>query len=232
MSTIGIAGVTIPGAVDCILKINRFSSLYYPINEHPNVILYQPNFGIFQTALNNRDWPKVLLELSKSVEALARMGADFALVPANGVHPVIAQLQKESTIPVLNILEIVCSACKERKLKKIGVMGVLWTMSDHLYKATMKANGIEEVVPSDQEQKIIHNAIFSEIIPTGTACSATIASLLSVVDSLKRRGCDGIALACTELPLVLNETNCGIPAIDTTGVLAKAALKRCAQLHL
>jgi aspartate racemase len=224
MLTIGVAGVTIPGAVDCINKINRASSLYYGGNEHPHVVLHQPNFGILQEAFKNDDWEKVLLELSKSVELLVQMGADFVIIPANTVHRVIADLQ--SSVPILNMLEVVSDACKEKNMKKVGILGTVWTMSGHLYKNSLEACGIEEVIPTDEEQKIIHASIFSEIIPTGTVRPETLEAMLTVVESLKRRGCEGIALACTELPLVLNQANCGIPVIDTTDALAQAAVKR------
>ncbi len=224
MPTIGVAGVTIPGAVDCIHKINRSSGLYFSNNEHPSILLYQPNFGIMQSALQNQDWDKVLSELSKSVQFLSEMGADFAIIPANSVHKVIDELREQNTIPILNMLEIVANACSEKKLKKIGIMGTIWTMSGHLYKAQLEKNGMEEIIPSEQEQKIIQDAIFSEIIPTARVKPGTLAALLDIVNSLKKRGCDAVALACTELPLVLNEENCATAVIDTTEALAQAAL--------
>lgn len=226
MPTIGIAGVTIPGAVDCISKINQHSSSYFASNHHPHVILFQPNFGTMQSAFQADDWNKVLLELSKSVEVLAQMGADFVIIPANTVHRVISDLQKQSSVPILNMLEIVCDECKDKKIQKIGILGTVWTMSGHLYKDTLEAHGLEEVIPSEEEQKIIQAAIFSELIPTGTVKASTLAALLEVVSSLKEKGCDGIALACTELPLVLNESNCGTIVIDTTDALAKAAIRK------
>jgi len=225
MPTIGVAGVTIPGAVDCIQKMNLHSSRYFPNNEHPHVILYQPNFGIMQAAFKAGDWDKVRDELTKSVEALAQMGADFAIIPANTVHRVIDQL--ECSIPVLNMLEIVSQECKERKIQKVGILGTTWTMSGHLYKDALETNGIEEVIPAEDEQKIIQDAIFTELVPTGRVKPSTLAAMLVVVESLKSRGCDGIVLACTELPLVLNEANCATLIIDTTDALAKASIDLC-----
>lgn len=224
--TIGIAGVSIPGAVDCISKINQLSSSHFSDHTHPNILLHQPNFSPMARALHNEEWNIVLDSLLESVNILAKAGADFVIIPANSVHKVISELQQKSPIPVLNMLEIVCDECRERKITKIGILGTVWTMSGHLYKDRMEAKGIEEVIPSEEEQKIVQNAIFSELIPTGSVSLATLNALLAVVQSLKQKGCDGIALVCTELPLVLNDSNCGIPVIDSTDVLAKAALKK------
>lgn len=229
MKTIGVCGVTIPGAVDCIQKINQHSSRYFLTNEHPHVILYQPNFGPMQTSLKANNWPQVLIELTKSIEALTKAGADFAIVPANSVHKVIYELQKLSPIPILNMLEIVSNECKKRNIQKVGILGTIWTMSGHLYKESLASYGIEEIIPNQNEQTIVQNAIFNELIPTGKVSPSTFNALLGIVASLKNAGCDGITLACTELPLVLNEENCGMPVIDSTDVLAIAAVKRCAE---
>ncbi len=220
--TIGIAGVTIPGAVDCIQKINRASSKYFSKNEHPHIVLNQPNFGTLQTAFFEDDWSKVAEELSVSAKKLAQMGADFVIIPANTVHRVIADVH--SPIPVLNMLDIVSAECKTKNMKKVGILGTVWTMSGHLYAGSLKAYGIEECIPSQEEQKIIQEAIFSELVPTGRIQPDTLAAMLSVVQSLQLRGCDGIALACTELPLVLNSSNCGLPVLDTTDILAQASV--------
>lgn len=223
MQTIGIAGVTIPGAVDCIQKINLVSSQLFEDNAHPHLLLVQPNFAIMQAAFFEDNWDQVCSQLCHSIDILAQMGADFAIIPANTVHRVIDQVQKKAPIPVLNMLEIVSDVCKEQKIKKIGILGTTWTMSGHLYQDTLAKQGVEEVIPTAEEQSIIQHAIFYELIPTGTVKQETLVAMLTVVASLKKRGCDGIALACTELPLVLNGSNCGMPVIDTTEALARAA---------
>ena len=159
MPTIGIAGVTIPGAVDCISKINRHSSHYFASNHHPHVILFQPNFGILQSAFRANDRNQVLLELSKSVEALAQMGADFVIIPANTVHRVIRDLQKQSSVPILNMLQIVCDECKDKRIKKMKPLGQSG-QCQVIFINTLEAHGLEEVIPSEEEQKMIQDAIF------------------------------------------------------------------------
>lgn len=225
--TIGIAGVSIPGAVDCISKINQLSSRYFSDHAHPNILFYQPNFSPIEQALQNERWDVILDSLLESVNILAKAGADFVIVPANTVHKVIFELQQKSPIPVLNILEIAAKECQRRKIKRVGIMGSSWTMANHLYREILQTKGMEECVPSKTDQQVIQRAILSELIPTGKVAANTLSSLFQVVKALKEAGCDGIVLACTELPLVLNEANCEIPTLDTTALLAEAAL-----LHL
>lgn len=228
--TIGIAGVSIPGAVDCIQKINLFTPRYFLQQGNPNIVMHQPNFLIFQQAFRLEKWDIVSSELLASIDCLKKMGADFVIIPANTVHRVIAEVQEHSSIPVLNMLQVVSEECRRQKLTKVGVLGTSWTMSGHLYQDILKNHGVTELIPIDDEQKVIQDAIFFELVPTGRATPDTLSALLQVVQSLKSRGCEGIILACTELPLVLNENNCEMPVVDTTAVLAEAALKQAATI--
>lgn len=232
MPTIGVVGVTIPGATDCINKINHKCQAYFNHYEHPNIILHQLNFAPIHQAQNTGRWDIVENRLLESIEALNKLGTDFVIIPANTVHKVISSLQSRSPIPIISMLDVVADACEELKLKKIGIIGTHWTMIDHLYSATLTARRIEEIIPTVEDQTIIQKAIFQELIPAGKASDKMISALLGVVHRLKIQGCDGIALACTELPLVLNDKNCETIMLDTTSILAEAAVKKAISLKL
>lgn len=206
--TIGILGVTLPGAIDCLRKIHQRAP------NPPPLIFYQPPFDSIEEALEKADWPRVIKELVASLTALATMGADFAIIPCNTIHKVIKELQEESPIPVINLVEEVQKEGKRRGLKAMGVIGTLWTMAGGLYKGC--------TMPTAEQQDIIQRAIFDELLPQGFVSAKTLHALLEIIDSLEG---DGLILGCTELQLVLNEANCGKAVIDTTEVLAKAALQ-------
>lgn len=230
MPTIGIAGVTIPGAIDCINKIHKLSRYTFQQYQHPNIKLDQPDFLPIHQAQEQSNWTEVRDRLVASIESLAKSGADFAILPANTVHIVIEEVQNRSSISILNMLEIVSTACQRKGLKKVGVLGTKWTMSCHLYQEPFAKKNIIEIIPSSDDQQVIQNAIFLELIPRGLASKETLSALLKVVENLKQQGCNGLILACTELPLVLNTQNCGIEAIDTTAVLAEAAITESMKL--
>lgn len=230
MPTIGIAGVTIPGAIDCINKINQFSRESFEEFRRPNIKLDQPDFYPTHEAQIESKWSIVSDRLVDSIQSLARSGADFAIIPANTVHIVIEGIQKRSSIPVLNMLDIVSETCHKNERKRVGVLGTRWTMNGHLYQKPFEKVGITEITPTDDEQNLIQRAIFSELIPRGFASNETVADLLRVVNRMQNSGCDAIILACTELPLVLNTDNCGIPAFDTTAILAQAAVTESVRL--
>lgn len=228
--TIGIAGVTIPGAIDCINKINQKARGNFAHHHHPNIILHQPNFGPTHHAQNYGRWDIVENRLIESIETLAKGGADFVIIPANTVHKVIDNIKKRATIPVISMLDMVATECNNNNLKKVGILGTRWTMADHLYKKPLSLHGIEEIIPSQEDQDIVQKAIFEQLIPTGNVTLKTLEALLSVTEKLKLNGCDGIVLACTELPLVLNKENCGILTLDTTAILAEGAIRHALNL--
>ncbi|WP_440030346.1 aspartate/glutamate racemase family protein [Chromobacterium amazonense] len=222
--TIGIAGVTVPGAVDCLSKIHRLCADRFPTHHHPRFVLDQPDFGIVHQAQDDDRWDKVADSIVGSLQRLAGAGAELAVIPANTVHLVVDDIRARSPIPLISMLDVVADACAARGLKRVAILGTRWTMARRLYQAPLAARGIAEMIPDEAQQAIIQRAIFSELVPTGRASDETLAALLQVVQSMQAQGCDGVALACTELPLVLNDANCGMPAIDTTLTLAEAAM--------
>jgi aspartate racemase len=229
---IGVVGVTIPGALDCISKINSESKNYFPAYQHPHIVLHQLSFKSTHDAQEQDNWNIVEDNLLHSLQEVSKLGADFAIIPANTVHRLIDNLKDKSPVTIISMLDVVAEECKRQNIKKLGILGTSWTMKDHLYKTILAKNHIEEVTPSLEDQNAVQQAIFSELIPHGKVCDQTLGQLIAIVQKLKALGCDGIALACTELPLVLNDENCNIKTIDTTNVLAKAAVKRAHELHL
>lgn len=228
LATIGVVGVTIPGATDCIQKMNQYFQDYFKPFQAPNIILHQPNFFPFHEAQEANRWDLIESYLLASLWFLKTAGADFAVIPANTAHKVIVPLQEHTPIPLIDMLEEVANECALLKYRRVGVLGTRWTMSDHLYQHPFLEKNMIEVVPSLEDQSIIQKAIFEELVPFGRVHQETLNKMLGVVTRLKNESCDVIALACTELPLVLNAENCGINVLDTTAILAKAAVKYAA----
>lgn len=226
LPVIGIAGVSMPGALDCLSKLHQLSAgLCGGHHHHPRFVLDQPDFGIVHAAQLQERWDIVEDSIVGSLQRLAGAGAQLAVIPANTVHCRIDSIRQRSPVPLLSMLEVVAAACQRRGLRRVGVLGTRWTMQSHLYHGPLAAVGIEECIPEPAQQALLQQVIFDELVPTGRASAQGLRQLLQVVDGLRAQGCDGLALACTELPLVLDEANCAMPAVDTTAVLAAAALQ-------
>lgn len=225
MPTIGIAGVGLPSAIYCTELINHFCKDVFSPLTRPNIVMHTPNLQpTYQAEVSDR-WDIVAEHLLFSINMLAKMGADFAIIPANAVHRVISQVQQMAPIKVLDILTEVADVCKIQGYKKVGITGTSWTLAGHYYQTRLAERGIEEIIPEPEEQVIFQNAIMNELVPNASAQPKTVQQLLSIIKNLQNKGCDAIALACTELPLILNDENCGLNTLDSTAILAKAAIR-------
>ncbi len=222
MKRIGVLGVTAPGALICIQHILDESNRRGLRQPEISVLLMPPD-AVF-TAQKIRDWAEVARVLEDGIKKLKGAGADFVIIPSNTPHYAWPYLQSKSVLPLLSIVDATVSECKRMKLNKIGVTGTSLTMEDGLYKKPLEESGMEHIIPDSEDRADMNKIIFDELVPTGKASEVSVQTLLAIVDRLKKKGCDGIVLGCTELPIVLNEMNVGLPTIDTTKVLAIKAL--------
>lgn len=227
MPTIGVAGVGLPSAIYSIELINKFCKDKFSPWTRPNIVMHTPNLlPTYQAEASGR-WDIVAEYLLSSIRLLAKMGADFAIIPANSVHRVITEIQQAAPIKVLDILTEVSDIAQSKGYKKVGIMGTVWTLAGHYYQSRLAERGIIEVIPEPDEQLILQDAIMNELVPNARVTPETLQKILTIVQSLKNKGCDAIALACTELPLILDDENCGLPTLDSTAILAEAALRSC-----
>ena len=221
---IGIVGVSAEGASLCYKTICSEASKLMGLNNHPEISLHNQSFHKILEPFNKKDRKALAKIINNSIEKLASIGADFAIIPANSVHFAFKEIKKISPIPVLSIIEIAAQECKKKNYKKVGILGVGMTMSDGLYDESLKKYSIEPITPSKSEQKIISDVIYNEIVPAKVT-DESINKIINVIKSLKEKGCDSVILGCTELPLVINKNNSPLPFIDTTRLLARKALE-------
>lgn len=159
-----------------------------------------------------------------SVDKLACAGADFAICPANTVHEAFEFIRPRSPIPWLHIVEGVADAAAEQGLSKLGVLGTRFLMEGKVYQEVLAARGIEAATPQALQRDKINTLIFDELVK-GILKSSTKEFFQSVVAQLAEAGCDGVVMGCTEIPLILSPEDVEIPLLDSTRLLAKAALE-------
>ncbi len=161
------------------------------------------------------------------LEKLARAGADFGLLSANTAHIVFDQVQQRVSIPLISILEATCAEAKTKGLRRVGLLGTRFTMEGSFYPKVFARAGIQLVRPSEQERPWIHERYMGELVK-GVFLPETRAALLNVIERLKREeNIDGLALAGTELPLILRDAHIeGVTLLDTTKIHVEAAVER------
>lgn len=221
MKHIGIVDITTVGACICANEIVALAARENLTSNHPEFTLHAFSFEIYKNFVLKQDWNGLANKILESIEKLKKTGADFIIIPSNTPHFAISIIQERSPLPVLNLIEITADECFEKHYRRVAVLGTKFTMQNGLYDQPLKQRNITIVIPNDLICERIHNLIMDEIIPS----KINPETVELVKNDIKKLKCDAVILGCTELPEVFNEINLGIPVVDTTRLLARAALE-------
>lgn len=221
---IGIVAVSVEGAALCYRTIVLESESLLGENNHPRITLDNLPHAPILDAMVAGDLSAVARSMATSIETLAGAGASFAVCPDNTVHIAMPFLGPTS-IPLLPITHVVAAEARARGFARVGVLGTRMTMHSTLYPDALGEYGISAVTPTPEEQDIIDGAIWRELV-RGRFTDSTRRAYQTVIDSLRARGCDSVALVCTEIPLLIAPSDSSLPTLDSTRLLATAALQR------
>ncbi len=216
---IGIVACSPPGAALCYQQIATGSA--HP----PEVSVHAHPFDAYMHHIEAGDWERVGGLMLDSAEKLAEIGADFAIAPCNTIHHAMEFVVPRSPIPWLHIAAEVAREARLRRYRRIVVLGTRLIMESDLYAEQLHMAGIECAIPDAVEREEMDRWIFSEMV-AGKFSDAARAYFGSVVGEMARRGCDAVGLCCTELPLLFQGMDAGLPLLDSTMILAQAALER------
>lgn len=184
----------------------------------PEIIIYSVSLEEVLTLVGKEQWDHLIYLLVAKIKALHKAGADFAFISANTPHIVFDEVQAKSPIPLLSIVTATLDKAKELGLKKVGLLGTRFTMEKNFFLAPFSAAGIDVVVPPPADREYIHSKLMHEI-ELGIITEETRAGLLAVIERmLAREGIDAVILGCTELPLILEKDEYGIPFLNTTAI--------------
>ncbi len=170
------------------------------------------------------DWQGVANLMLSSADKLAKIGADFLICPDNTIHHVLPLVRPHSPRPWLHIAEEVAAEAVRRGFHKIGILGTRYLVSSAVYPDKLAERGLSWRRPSDAEREGINRIIFEELV-YGRLETQSLSYFQQVIEGLKRAGCDAVVLGCTEIPLLVNDSNSPLPTLDSTRLLARAALR-------
>ena len=230
MKTIGIIGGLGPEST-----VDYYKEIIAAFNErddemaYPEVIIYSVNIDEFMKFVETKNWSGLSEWLLEKISSIHRAGAQFAVIASNTPHIVFDEIKSKSPIPLLSIVEETCNKAQEMDLKNVGLMGTKLTMEADFYKKPFVSKGMSVVVPSEEEQQLIHHKLFSEI-ELGIFKDPTREELLAIAKRMvDEEGVDALILGCTELPLILTERKYGIPFLNTTAIHCESIIKHCLQ---
>lgn len=230
MKTIGIIGGLGPeSTVDYYKEIIAAFNTKYVEMAYPEIIIYSANLNELMKFVETKNWPRLSEWLLEKISSIQRAGAEFAVIASNTPHIVFDEIKSKSSVPLLSIVEETCNKAQEMDLKNIGLMGTKLTMEADFYKKPFISKGISVVVPSEEEQQLIHHKLFSEI-ELGIFKDSTKEELLAIAKRMvDEEEIDSLILGCTELPLILTESKYDIPFLNTTAIHCESIIKHCLQ---
>jgi aspartate racemase len=223
MKTIGLIGGT-----SWVSTLEYYRMINQSINEKMSgmfsgkILLYSVNHEEF-IADAETDWDEVSEKLSSIAKMLEHAGADCLLICANTMHMAADYIRRQIKIPLIHITEETAKKVKKQHLNKVGLIGTQTTMEYPFFKKVLSDFGIDTLIPAKEDREYIQSTIFSEL-SKGIFRKETKEGYKDILNRLILKGAEGIILGCTEIPLLIKEGDCTVPAFDTTAIHANAAV--------
>ena len=192
---------------------------------HPEVSLHGHSMEAYSRFLDAGDWESVGDLMLDSAQKLAAAGAQLLVCPDNTIHQALPRIVDRSPLPWLHIAEVVATTASERGYRRVGVLGTRWLVDSEVYPDKLAAFGIEALRPTDAERDEIHRIIMDELVH-GRFEPAGVAFHRAVIERMRTKGCDAVVLGCTEIPLIIDDSSSALPTLDSTRLLARAAVER------
>jgi aspartate racemase len=225
---IGIVACSAEGAALCYRTICLEGAALMGPHDHPEVSLHNHSLAEYMKYIDTGDWAGVAVLMLSSAEKLARAGADFLVCPDNTIHQAFDLVEHRSPRPWLHIAREVAKEACHSHFKRLGILGTRYLMEGPVYPQALKAAGLDCRTPDPPQRERINQIIFDELVNaqfTGRA----LAYFTEVIRSLADEGCDAVVLGCTEIPLLVTPESSPLPTLDSTRLLAKAALRKAVE---
>ena len=215
---IGIAACSAEGAALCYRTICVEGAQLLGGHAHPEVSMHTPSLEEYMQRIYRGDWDGVGKLMLESSAKLAKAGCDFLICPDNTIHQALPYVVPRSPLPWLHIADAVMAEAKARGYRKIGLSGTRWLMEGPVYPSDLL-----RPAPADREE--MNRVIMDELV-RGIFKPQAVAFFQRVYTRMSEEGCNAVVMGCTEIPLVMNDANSPLPTLDSTRLLARAALRR------
>jgi aspartate racemase len=223
MKHIGILAHSYEGATLCFHEMCAEGVRRLGPHNHPEITLTCTAMAHSLDAWSRRDNAELRAMFMVDAEKLEAAGADFFVCPDNSAHIALESPGEPFPIPALNIAEVVAGQAELDGRRKVGILGTNWTMTGPVYPGALGRRGIDWAVPGEADRTIAHNIIMDELC-LGTFSDASRDIYVGIIEKLAKEGCDSVALVCTEIPLLITQDASPLPILDSTRLLARAAV--------
>jgi len=225
MLHIGIVACSTEGAALCYRTVSLEGAEMLGRHDHPEVSLHSHSLARYMKYITAGDWAGVAELMLSSAEKLARVGADFLICPDNTIHQAFDLVEHRSPRPCLHIAREVAAEAQRRQFKRLAVLGTKYLMEGPVYREALKAAGIEHRVPGAEQRERINQIIFDELV-NGQFLPRSLDYFVEIIGAMKDEGCGAVVLGCTEIPLLVAPESSPLPVLDSTRLLARAAVRK------
>jgi len=224
---IGIVACSTEGAALCYRTVALEGSQILGRHDHPEVSLHSHSLAKYMKCVYASDWAGVAELMLSSADKLARAGADFLICPDNTIHQAFDMVEHRSPRPWLHIAREVAREAQRRHYKRLAVLGTRYLMEGPVYREALSAAGIEHRTPATEQRERVDQIIMDELV-NAQFLPRSLAYYVEVIRSLQDEGCDAVVLGCTEIPLLVTPESSPLPTLDSTRLLARAAVRKAA----
>lgn len=221
---IGIVACSAEGAALCYRTLCAEAPATMGEHMHPEVSMHTHPLGEYMVHIRSANWPGVADLMLSSAKKLAKAGAEFAICPDNTIHQAFDQVTAASPIPWLHIADAVASEARSLGFRTLAITGTKYLTTGPVYPDRLRTYGIDCCIPDAPEREEIDRIIFSELV-NGVFTERSRRYVNAVIQTMKDRGCEGVVLGCTEIPLLVDPGDCPLTTLDSTRLLARSALK-------
>jgi len=225
---VGIVACSAEGAALCYRTVCAEAPQLLGPYAHPELSLHGHSFALYDERIVRGDWAGVAELMLDSARKLAAAGAQFLICPDNTIHQAFPYLEARSPLPWLHIAEVVAAEAAARRFRKLGLTGTRWLVSSEVYPEKLAKRGLAWVRPDEADRLECSRIIMEELV-NGRFRPEAVATFQAVIGRLKDAGCDAVVLGCTEIPLIISDANSPLPTLDSTRLLARAAIRRAVE---
>jgi len=223
---IGIVACSAEGAALCYRTVCVEGAAVFGAHDHPEVSMHTHSLAEYMKCIDGGDWRGVGDLMLSSANKLAQCGADLLICPDNTIHQAFEYVSTRSPRPWLHIADSVADEAKRRGFRRLGLTGTQWLVQSDVYPERLTPRGLEFVRPNPDERTEISRIIMDELV-YGVFRPEAVAYFQQVIGRFAdENACDAVVLGCTEIPLIMNDANSRLPTLDSTRLLARAALRQ------
>ena len=189
------------------------------------ILMYNVDFAELEENMENGYWQGNAVILADAATRLERAGADFIVIATNTMHKLVDDIQRQIRIPILHISDATADSVKADGIRKVGLLGTKFTMTQDFIKDRLVAAGLEVVIPKDDDIELVNDVIFNELC-LGKVLDSSRNEYQRIIDDMKAKGAEGVILGCTEIGMLIGDEDSSLPTYDTTIIHAKAAARK------